>query len=63
MGFDALPYESNSYISAGIFFLCISNLAVIGRVYTRTVLVKSFGWDDFACLVTLVRLCSSHPPE
>jgi len=35
-------------------FLVLTWTAVILRVYVRTVLIRSFGWDDWTIIITLV---------
>lgn len=44
----------NAYFQAVCAFLALQIFAVIGRVYVRIAIVKAFGWDDVAAIVTLV---------
>ena len=38
-----------------VAFLVLTWIAVSLRIYARAVVIKSFGWDDYLMLLTLVR--------
>jgi hypothetical protein len=44
--------------AVAILFLALSWTAVILRVYVRAVMIKTFGIDDYLCVLTLVCLLS-----
>lgn len=47
-------------ISVASVTLFLATLSVLLRVYTRMALIKQFGMDDFAAVVTMV--LNSTPP-
>ena len=63
---EALPpgtYDDKSWIAIFTVVLCltVSTTAVGLRIYTRKFITKQMGIDDWAAIVTLVRLLpSSH---
>lgn len=50
----AVPYEYMPVMGAVMAFLALQVVAVAGRVYVRAFMVRAFGIDDAACVVTLV---------
>lgn len=50
----SLPLQNDPYVSTGLFFVCLSVVAVFGRIYTRAFVIRAFRWDDLACIVTFV---------
>jgi len=49
-------YSYDSYMTAVMAFMVLQTVAVFGRVYVRAWLLHSFGPDDWACVITCVRL-------
>lgn len=55
-----LDKEADIYeavVGVAVTFTILSWIAVSLRVYVRGVLIKSFGWDDWLMLATLVCTC------
>lgn len=48
-------------VSIGAAFLSITWLAVLLRVWARSIIIKTFGWDDWTMLITIVRKPLSTP--
>lgn len=50
------PYESREATVLGIvcFVVSVASLAVAARIYTRAVLIKSMGVDDYMAIFSLV---------
>ena len=42
-------------VNVGIAFLSIAWLAVVLRVWARAIIIRTFGWDDWTILLTMVR--------
>lgn len=59
--FDSVPIEGLSewnqrvLLIVAVAFSALSWIAVALRLYTRTFITRSVGWDDAATVVTLVR--------
>lgn len=45
-----------SLLSVNVFFCVLAGVTVVSRCYTRAVLVKSFGLDDWMMVLATVRL-------
>lgn len=43
-------------LQVGIAFLAITWVTMALRAYTRIFLIRSFGWDDWTMLLTMVRV-------
>ena len=54
------PYESEKATVIGIvcFVVTVASLAVAARIYTRAILIRSMGLDDYMAIFSLV----SPPP-
>jgi hypothetical protein len=50
---QAPPYRPNFFVM--VVFLFLSWVTVALRLWTRTGIIRSLGWDDGAMVVTLVR--------
>lgn len=44
----------SAYLSSIIFFLVLQWVMALGRCYVRLVIVRKFGWDDAAMVLTLL---------
>jgi len=53
----------SAYFGALLFFLILQWVLALGRCYVRLRIVRKFGWDDAAMVLTLVSLFSHSPPE
>lgn len=44
----------NGFVAVLIFFVVLQLLTASGRLYVRIAIVKKFGWDDVAVVMTVV---------
>lgn len=51
-------YELKSYdmLATSAVFLALSAITVVARVYVRSWMIRSFGWDDWLMMVTWVSI-------
>lgn len=49
-------HELKSYdmLATSAVFLALSAITVVARVYVRSWMIRSFGWDDWLMMVTWV---------
>ena len=52
-----ISYKSNapSILAVDGFFMALSVILVVARVYVRTVMLKTFGADDYIIFAAMVR--------
>ncbi|MCJ1411520.1 hypothetical protein MMC19_005610 [Ptychographa xylographoides] len=48
------PPRDNSPLVLTIVFMTLAIIAVVMRLFTRIVLLRSFGWDDATCTIAMV---------
>ena len=48
------PSLKGSVIAVNVVFMALATTVVALRIYTRRVLIKRFGWDDYVCIVALL---------
>lgn len=51
-------HELKSYdmLATSAIFLALSAVTVVARVYVRSWMIRSFGWDDWLMMVTWVSI-------
>jgi hypothetical protein len=49
-------FRDQPFLPVIFLFLSLCYISVVMRIYTRTYLVKIFGWDDWSLLTALVDL-------
>jgi hypothetical protein len=43
-------------VTVAVVFSALAWITVVLRLYTRTFVIRSFGWDDAMIIVTMVRI-------